>query len=187
MNRFVEGEAPGVFFGFQTAGVYADQAAIDSDPNLANDDGRKAIVQPGDLIRVDLNGDGQITGADQTILGDPTPDFIYGLNFSGSVDWGATTSPCNVEYGVYAFGTQSLSLGGWTSGSRVSGMVGAAPRFEPGGAMNGTGVYFESDSFLSLGGNMDITGCGETRQSDFELADLREQEDSGVSGSFLFR
>ena len=109
------------------------------------------------------------------------------LNFSGSVDWGATTSPCNVEYGVYAFGTQSLSLGGWTSGSRVSGMVGAAPRFEPGGAMNGTGVYFESDSFLSLGGNMDITGCGETRQSDFELADLREQEDSGVSGSFLFR
>jgi len=109
------------------------------------------------------------------------------LNFSGSVDWGATTSPCNVEYGVYAFGTQSLSLGGWTSGSRVSGMVGAAPRFEPGGAMNGTGVYFESDSFLSLGGNMDITGCGETRQSDFELADLREQEDSGVSGSFQYR
>ncbi|MEL6674352.1 MAG: TonB-dependent receptor [Bacteroidota bacterium] len=83
-NRFIEGEAPGVFWGFVVDGVYPDQAAIDGDPNLANDPDRKAVVQPGDFIRRDINGDGKITGDDQTILGDPTPDFIYGLNLSGA-------------------------------------------------------------------------------------------------------
>jgi len=37
----------------------------------------------GDFVRVDVNGDGQITADDQTIIGDPTPDFTYGLNFTG--------------------------------------------------------------------------------------------------------
>ncbi|MEM6804358.1 MAG: SusC/RagA family TonB-linked outer membrane protein, partial [Bacteroidota bacterium] len=82
-NRFIEGEAPGVYWGFIVDGVYADQSAIDSDPNIANDDVRRSAVQPGDFIRRDLNGDGLVNGEDQTILGDPTPDFIYGLNFSG--------------------------------------------------------------------------------------------------------
>ena len=83
-NRFVEGEAPGMYFGFVIDGVYPDQAAIDSDPNIANDPVRRSAVQPGDFIRRDLNGDGIINGEDQTTLGDPTPDFIYGLNFSGN-------------------------------------------------------------------------------------------------------
>jgi len=37
----------------------------------------------GDFVRVDINGDGQITSDDQTIIGDPTPDFTYGVNFTG--------------------------------------------------------------------------------------------------------
>lgn len=84
VNRFIEGEAPGVYFGFITDGVYADQAAIDSDPNIREDAARRSLVSPGDFIRRDLNGDGVINGDDQTVLGDPTPDFIYGLNLTGS-------------------------------------------------------------------------------------------------------
>ncbi len=38
----------------------------------------------GDFVRVDVNGDGIITADDQTIIGDPTPDFTYGINFSGA-------------------------------------------------------------------------------------------------------
>ncbi len=38
----------------------------------------------GDFVRVDTNGDGSITSDDQTIIGDPTPDFTYGLNFNGN-------------------------------------------------------------------------------------------------------
>jgi len=84
VNRFIEGEAPGVYFGFITDGVYADQAAIDSDPNIRDDAARRSLVSPGDFIRRDLNGDGVINGEDQTVLGDPTPDFLYGFNFTGS-------------------------------------------------------------------------------------------------------
>lgn len=91
VNRFIEGEAPGVYWGFMIDGVYADEDAIANDPNIANDTERLALVQPGDFIRRDLNGDGIINADDQTILGDPTPDFIYGFNLSGnyrSLDFG---------------------------------------------------------------------------------------------------
>ncbi len=101
-NRFIEGEAPGIYWGFETIGVYADQAAIDSDPNTANDPARRAVIQPGDLIRRDINGDGQINGDDQTNLGDPTPDFIYGLNFTGSIS--------NLDFGLFFQGSQGNEI-----------------------------------------------------------------------------
>ncbi len=37
----------------------------------------------GDFVRVDTDGVAGITSDDQTIIGNPTPDFTYGLNFSG--------------------------------------------------------------------------------------------------------
>jgi len=37
----------------------------------------------GDFIRVDTDGVAGITADDQTIIGNPTPDFTYGLNFNG--------------------------------------------------------------------------------------------------------
>ena len=101
-NRFIEGEAPGVYWGFVIDGVYADQAAIDSDPNIAKDLDRQGIVQPGDFIRRDLNGDGKITGEDQQILGDPTPDFIYGINFSGAYK--------NLDFGLFFQGVQGNEI-----------------------------------------------------------------------------
>ncbi len=36
----------------------------------------------GDFVRVDVNGDGEITEADQTNIGNPNPDFSYGINFA---------------------------------------------------------------------------------------------------------
>jgi len=36
----------------------------------------------GDFVRVDRNGDGSIDDGDIGIIGDPTPDFTYGLNFT---------------------------------------------------------------------------------------------------------
>ena len=35
-------------------------------------------VFPGDIKYRDLNGDGRITPADRTVIGNPTPDFMYG-------------------------------------------------------------------------------------------------------------
>lgn len=101
-NRFIEGEAPGVYWGYVVDGVYANQGEIDNDSNLANDDDRKAIVQPGDFRRVDQNGDGVIDGSDQIILGDPTPDFTYGLNVSGSYK--------KFDFGVFFQGVQGNEI-----------------------------------------------------------------------------
>ncbi|MEL7423035.1 MAG: TonB-dependent receptor [Bacteroidota bacterium] len=102
VNRFIEGAPPGVYWGFIVDGVYADQAAIDSDPNIADDPTRRSVVQPGDFIRRDINDDGKITVEDQTILGDPTPDFTYGINFSG--DYG------NLDFGVFFQGVQGNEI-----------------------------------------------------------------------------
>ncbi len=102
VNRFIEGEAPGVYWGFVVDGVYADQAAIESDQNIANDGVRKSLVQPGDFIRRDLNGDGVIDAGDQTILGDPTPDFIYGINFTGSYK--------KLDFGLFFNGVQGNEI-----------------------------------------------------------------------------
>lgn len=104
VNQFQEGEAPGFYQGFVIEGVYADQAAIDNDPNLANDDGtgRKGTVVPGDFIRKDINGDGLIDGADITNLGDPTPDFTYGLSLSGTYK--------DFDFGVFFQGVQGNEI-----------------------------------------------------------------------------
>ncbi len=108
VNRFVEGRAPGVFWGFEidtdngSTGVYPDQASIDSDPNIANDPTRRSSVSPGDFIRKDLNGDGIVNAEDQTELGHPTPDFIYGLNFTGGYK--------NIDFGVFFQGSQGAEI-----------------------------------------------------------------------------
>ena len=41
-------------------------------------------TKPGDRRFVDINGDGQVTAADQVALGSPIPKFFGGLNLDGS-------------------------------------------------------------------------------------------------------
>jgi TonB-linked SusC/RagA family outer membrane protein len=102
VNRFIEGEAPGVYWGYIIDGVYADQAAIDGDANIANDPTRKSLVQPGDFIRRDINGDGIVDINDQTVIGDPTPDFIYGINFAGEYQ--------GLDFGIFFQGVQGNEI-----------------------------------------------------------------------------
>lgn len=102
VNRFEEGNPLGFFFGFRNDGIYRSQAEIDSDPGIANDPTRRGLVQPGDFRRVDVNGDGQITTDDQVNLGDPTPDFSYGINFSGTYK--------NWDFGLFFNGVQGNEI-----------------------------------------------------------------------------
>ena len=78
-TRFQEGYEIGYFFGYQTAGVFQNQAEIDN----------AAVVQegaqPGDLIFVDQNGDGKINfsdDSDKTNLGSAIPDLTMGFAFN---------------------------------------------------------------------------------------------------------
>jgi len=74
-NAFIEGQPIGVFWGYQTNGIYSDQAAADNGPTFFGNPN-----QAGDVVFVDVNGDGNINDLDKTIIGDPNPDFTYGFN-----------------------------------------------------------------------------------------------------------
>ncbi len=75
-NRTVAGYPIGYFYGYVVEGVYQSYADKLASPtmNLGNSYG------PGDLKYKDLNGDGVVNTDDRTMIGNPTPDFIYGGN-----------------------------------------------------------------------------------------------------------
>ena len=75
LTRFEEGFSPGYFYGYQTDGIFQNQAEIDAH---ATQDG----AQPGDIRYTDINSDGKIDAEDRTEIGDPFPDFTIGWNVS---------------------------------------------------------------------------------------------------------
>ena len=70
----------GYFYGYKVEGVYQSQTDIDTSPK-----NKLATVTPGDLKFADVNGDGEITPEDRTMIGNPTPKVTYG--FSLGVDY----------------------------------------------------------------------------------------------------
>ena len=91
--RTQEGQAANVFYGYKALGVFsttdeAQRAGLPGEKGLyfmADNGLDKLYFEAGDVHFADLNGDGMITEADQTIIGDPNPD-IYG-NISTSLMW----------------------------------------------------------------------------------------------------
>jgi TonB-linked SusC/RagA family outer membrane protein len=67
------GHPIGSFYGLLFDGFFRDQADIDAH---ADQDG----AAPGRIKFRDVNGDGEVTLADRTIIGDPHPDFTGGLD-----------------------------------------------------------------------------------------------------------
>jgi len=63
-SRIEVGEAIGIFYSYESLGV---------DPST------------GDIVYKDVNGDGQITAADRTKVGNPHPDFIAGI--TNTLSW----------------------------------------------------------------------------------------------------
>ena len=80
------GHSLGEFFGYQIEGFWNSQAEIDA----ANAKAQKATGDPNAVYEQDIglgrfkykdvNGDGQITDADRTFIGNPNPKFTSGLN-----------------------------------------------------------------------------------------------------------
>ena len=76
VNIFMEGEEVGLFYGWKTDGIFQ------SGDQMYTING--AMSQPGDIKVLDLNGDGQVNLDDRTVIGNPNPDFIYGVNLDFS-------------------------------------------------------------------------------------------------------
>ncbi len=101
------GKAAGVFYGYQTAGVFAS----DAEASTAGKDGQDYLHYPtglstspyrnfkaGDVHFVDQNGDGWISEADMVQIGDPNPD-LYG-NIYTSFSWKRFTLDLNFKYSL---------------------------------------------------------------------------------------
>ena len=81
ITRTIVGEPIGFFYGYQTQGIFQNQAEVNAYKNKEG-----IIIQPnakpGDFRFADINGDGIINADDRTKIGDPTPNLTYGFNFS---------------------------------------------------------------------------------------------------------
>lgn len=71
-NTFIVGQPVGLFWGYLTDGIYQNESEITA--------GAEPDKEPGDIRYVDFNNDGVINALDKTIIGDPNPDFIWGIN-----------------------------------------------------------------------------------------------------------
>ena len=65
------GKPLGSYYGYRITGIFQNQAEIDASA--------QPTAQPGFPVFDDVYDDGQISTADEVILGDPYPDFTYGL------------------------------------------------------------------------------------------------------------
>ena len=109
----------GSYYGYKVEKIFTDQAEIDA-LNAASSTGvyQDVTTQPGDYKFVDLNGDGQITDADRTVIGNGYPKFTYGLNLN--VSWKNIDFSMNL-YGVAGMDVLSYSAARLTTLNSVTG------------------------------------------------------------------
>jgi TonB-linked SusC/RagA family outer membrane protein len=88
-TRTEEGMPIGYFYGWKTDGIFQTQGEIDSYANTAGEAIQPNAI-PGDLKFMDLNGkdsdgniipgaDGKLDDADRVMVGNPFPDFNFGI------------------------------------------------------------------------------------------------------------
>lgn len=99
------GHAAGVFYGYQTAGVFATDAEAASagkygyllyPTGISEHPSRN--FGAGDVHFVDQNGDGWINESDMVVIGDPNPD-IYGNIFT-NLSWKGLSLDVNFKYSL---------------------------------------------------------------------------------------
>lgn len=78
-SRLEVGQPLFYFYGYQTNGIYQNQAEVDAvfGPGQTN-------IKPGDIKIVDRDGNKIINSNDKTNIGNPYPDFTYGLNLTAA-------------------------------------------------------------------------------------------------------
>lgn len=111
ISRIEVGQPLFYFHGFETNGIYQNQAEIDQD---LTDNPGQTTVQPGDVRIVDRNGDGQITPDDKTKIGNPYPDFTFGLNLDANYKNFDFSAFINGSYGNDIYNTNLFHLEGMT-------------------------------------------------------------------------
>lgn len=168
MNRVEVGKPMGYFYGLKTAGIFQNAAEVAA--------GVQPNAQPGDVRFVDLNGDGQIDANDKTQVGDPNPDFNYGINLELSYKaFDLSINTYGIAGGQNVFGIHDYTraytnnttdvLNRWTS----EGTSNTVPRVTYGTDDNGnytrfSDLYIQDSDFFRIK-NATI-GCDLTKLTD---------------------
>jgi hypothetical protein len=92
------------FYGYKVVGLFQSQDDIDKSPTQSG-------AKPGLFKYADLSGpdgvpDGKIDDNDRTFIGDPNPNFTYGLNLSFSYK--------NFDFSAFFFGSQGNDIFNFT-------------------------------------------------------------------------
>lgn len=153
--RMEEGQPIGYFYGYQTDGIFQNQAEVDAHPSQL---ALGASASPGDIRYRDINNDGVINSRDRTNIGDPIPDVTMGFNIK--LDYK------NFDFVAYSFASlgndmvrnyeRALSdvnrlnyvLGRWTG----EGTSNTVPRVTTAGTANNvfSDYFVEDASFLRI-------------------------------------
>ena len=65
----------GYFYGYVTNGIFQNEAQVEGSA-------QREVSVPGDIRFKDLNGDDVLDDSDRTMIGNPWPDFVYGLTLN---------------------------------------------------------------------------------------------------------
>jgi len=90
-SRSQPGHPIGEFFGYKVIGIFQDAADVAKSPTQ---DG----ANPGRFKYADVNGDKVVDDQDRTWIGNPNPDFTYGLNLNASYK--------NFDFSAFFYGSQ---------------------------------------------------------------------------------
>ncbi|MDR2680507.1 MAG: TonB-dependent receptor [Tannerella sp.] len=72
ISKYEVGQPTGNFYGYVFDGIFKNQQEIDAYPHHSS-------TTPGDPKVRDVDGNGKIDENDRTIIGNPQPDFTYGM------------------------------------------------------------------------------------------------------------
>lgn len=75
----------GAMYGYVEDGFYDNEAEVRADPQYRNASASVVLSKIGEIKYRDLDGDGAITAADRTVVGNANPDFTYGL--TNTITW----------------------------------------------------------------------------------------------------
>jgi len=98
----------GAFYGYKIAGFWNDDADIAAaDAKAQQITGDPATVYQTDAALgrfryVDINNDGQIDDKDRTIIGNPNPNYTYGINLGLNYK--------NFDFSVFLYGSQGNQI-----------------------------------------------------------------------------
>jgi hypothetical protein len=79
LTTTMEGGTAGTFYGYVTDGIFQNLTEINSHSD-EHGNLMQPQAEPGDFRFLDVNNDGILSDNDKRVIGDPEPDFTYGIN-----------------------------------------------------------------------------------------------------------